>query len=87
MFEVHLLKNRTEIYFNQKMLRIELYMSSMKNPILVIENRALGHFLSVRHFFEKTFEPKVGYLKFGFVCYFLAYFCSQIRFFPRIVTL
>ena len=63
MFDVYSIssQNRTEMHFFKKMLKIESYMSPIKNPILGIENPCLGPLFKPISFFEKILSKNLDF--------------------------
>eukprot|EP00493_Phyllostaurus_siculus_P022172 UN22504 len=55
------------MHFSQKMLKIETYVSPMKNPILGIEKPCLTPLFELISFLKKI-DPKLGFLDLGFLC-------------------
>ena len=81
-------QNRTGMHFFQKMLKIELYMSPIKNLILGIENPCLGPLFKRISFFKKFLSQNLDFWILDFYAIFwLASEIAKYDFFPRAVSL
>ena len=80
-------QNRTEMHFFQKMLKIESYMSPIKNPILGIENPCLGPLFKRISFFKKFLSQNLDFWILDFYAIFwLASEVAKNDFLPKAVT-
>ena len=79
-------QNRTGMHFFHKMLKIETYMSPMKNPILGIESPFLGPLFKRISFLKKFLSQNLDFWNLDFYAIFwLASEAAKYDFLPRAV--